>query len=152
MQKLTPFFWMHGQAEQACQFYTSLFDDASYTVEMPGPNGGAFIVSFTLQGQKYVFMNSTDVYTLSPAFSLQIDCDDQAEVDRIWEAMMDGGTPMACGWITDRFGLTWQVIPRQFFELLNSGTPAESMAVMTAMQTMIKFDVSGLQAAFDGAI
>lgn len=151
MQKLTPFLWMHGQAEDACKFYTSLFSDSSYDVSMRGPEGEAFIVNLTVQGQSLVFMNQADHFTLSPAFSIQIDCVDQAEVDRIWDAMLDGGTTMACGWITDKFGLTWQVIPRRFMELLNTGTPAQVGAVMGAMQEMIKLEIAPLEAAFESA-
>ena len=118
---------------------------------MPGPDGMPMIVTLTVHGQTVNFMNLPSDFTLTPAFSFQLDCEDQAEVDLVWEAMLDGGTTMACGWITDKFGVTWQIIPRRFMELLNIGTPAQVGAVLGAMQQMIKLEVGPLEAAFEEA-
>lgn len=151
MQKLTPFIWLNSGAVAACEFYCSIIAGASYEVAMPGPGDEPLLVTLTVQGQKINFMNYGTQFQLSPAFSFQLDCEDQAEVDKIWDAMLDGGMTMACGWITDRFGLTWQVIPRRFMELLSIGTPAQVGAVMGAMQDMVKLEVGPLEAAFEAA-
>ncbi|MEI7578117.1 MAG: VOC family protein [Armatimonadota bacterium] len=151
MQKLTPFIWLNGTAEEACKFYTSLLPGSNFVIAMPGLEGIPLMVTLIVQGQSINFMNYPTEFRLTPAFSFQLDCEDQAEVDRVWEAMLDGGTTMACGWITDRFGLTWQVIPRRFMELLSIGTPAQVEAVMGAMQQMIKLEVGPLEVAFEAA-
>ena len=151
MQKLTPFIWLNGTAEEACKFYTTLFPGSNFAIAMPGPEGVPLMVTLTVQGQSVNFMNYPTEFQLTPAFSFQLDCEDQAEVDRIWDAILDGGTTMACGWITDKFGLTWQVIPRRFMELLSIGTPAQVGAVMEAMQQMVKLEVGPLEAAFEAA-
>ncbi|MDH4387785.1 MAG: VOC family protein [Fimbriimonas sp.] len=151
MQKLTPFIWLQGTAEDACKFYTSLIEGSSYEIVMPGPEGAPLMLTLKVQALSINFLNLPSEFVLTPAFSFQLDCEDQDEVDRIWEAMRDGGTTMACGWITDKYGLTWQVIPRRFMELLTIGTPSQVGAVMEAMQQMIKLEVAPLEAAFEAA-
>lgn len=152
MQKITPFIWLNGTAQAACEFYSSLIEGASYMVAMPGEGDVPLMLTLTVQGHAINFMNYPTEFQLTPAFSFQLDCADQAEVDRIWDAMLEGGTTMACGWITDKFGLTWQIIPRRFMELLSIGTPAQVGAVMGALQEMIKLEVGPLEAAFEAAI
>jgi predicted 3-demethylubiquinone-9 3-methyltransferase (glyoxalase superfamily) len=151
MQKITPFLWFDGNAEQAAEFYASIFPGATYEVGMRNPDGSALVVSFKLHGLSFSGLNGGPNYKFSPATSFLIRCDGQAEVDHYWNNLVEGGKPMACGWLDDKFGVTWQIVPKQFFELLSSGTPAQSQAVMGAMMGMIKFDISEMQKAFDVA-
>jgi len=152
--KTSSFLWFHGNAEAAAEFYVSLLPNSEIThVERRHggeADGEAFIVSFTLCGNDYTAMNGGPRYTLNEAFSISIVCDGQPEVDRLWAALSEGGRTMACGWLQDRFGVTWQIVPRQFGELMKSGTPEQSGRVMQAMMNQVKFDVAALQAAFDG--
>ncbi|MEZ5968784.1 MAG: VOC family protein [Hyphomonas sp.] len=145
-----PFLWFEREAEEAARFYVSLLPDSQIT-EIETQDGKPFIVSFTLSGIPYTALNGGPHYVLTPAFSFAVTCDGQAEVDRLWSALTEGGQALQCGWLTDRFGVTWQIVPRQFFELRKAGTPAQTAAVMEAMMKMVKFDVAALEAAFEGA-
>jgi len=147
---VTPFLWFDSQAKEAADVYVSLLPDSEVT-DVEVINGHPFIVSFTLGGHPYRAMNAGPEYKLSPAFSIAVVCDGQAEVDRLWSALSDGGEELRCGWLTDRFGVSWQIVPRQYEALCQSGTPAQAQAVVDAMMKMVKFDVAALEAAFHAA-
>jgi predicted 3-demethylubiquinone-9 3-methyltransferase (glyoxalase superfamily) len=155
MQKVTPFLWFDGQAEQAAMFYVSLLPDSRIdrVVRSPadnpsGPAGMVLTVEFTLAGSKYVGLNGGPMYKFTEAVSFQISCDDQAEVDRLWSAITEnGGKPSRCGWINDRWGLSWQIIPKRLMQLLSDPNPARSRRAMEAMLTMSKIDIATLEHA-----
>ena len=151
MRKVTTFLWFDGQAEEAARFYVSLFKGAEIVGSMPGPGGKAMSATFRVDGQEFVCFNGGPHYKLNPAVSLFIDCADQAEVDELWEKFIaGGGTPSRCGWLTDRYGLSWQVIPKKLMEVLTSPERERAGRAMQAMLKMTKIDVAALQAAFDG--
>lgn len=156
MDRISTFLWFDGTAEQAAAFYTSLFPDSRIdtvtrtTIDYPGGAEGEVItVAFTLSGRSFIAMNGGPGHPFTDAISLSIDCADQAEVDRYWAALSDGGTPIQCGWIKDRFGLHWQVTPRILPRLLADPDRAKAKRVMVAMTQMVKLDVATLQAAAD---
>jgi predicted 3-demethylubiquinone-9 3-methyltransferase (glyoxalase superfamily) len=140
--------WFDHQAEEAATLYCSLFDDARITEVMRhqgDPKAGAFTVAFTLMGQNYWGLNGGPHYKLSPAASITVYVDTQTEVDRLWSALLEnGGVESQCGWLTDRFGLSWQIIPRALIRLLKADT---SGGVMQAMMGMVKLDIAALEAA-----
>lgn len=143
--------WFNDQAEDAARLYCSLFD-ASEITEIHYRNGdpasGVFTVAFTLMGQRYWGLNGGPRYALSPAFSISVNVDTQAEVDRLWSALLaDGGNESRCGWLVDRFGLSWQIIPRALPRLMQAD---KSGRVMQAMMSMVKPDIAGLEAAAKG--
>lgn len=161
MSSITPFLWFDHQAEEAARFYVSLFPHAQIThiqkydaerEEVSGKKAGTvMLVAFTLDNQPFVALNGGPVYELSPATSFVIDCKDQADVDHYWDAFADGGSPQQCGWITDRFGVTWQVVPRLLMQLMSSPDPIKSKRVTEAMLKMTKIDTAALQKAYDEA-
>lgn len=154
-EKITPCLWFDGNAEEAVRLYTSVFPSSSIEQVMRSPTdypggkaGGVLLVTFKLAGQSYLALNGGRHDTFNDAISLSVDCADQAEVDRYWEALTaDGGRPVACGWLKDRFGLSWQIVPRRLPELLSSSDPAIAKRVMAAMMEMVKIDVAALEAA-----
>lgn len=148
-QKITPFLWFDTQAEEAARFYVSLFPDSSIISVTPGPTGAPLLVTFRLAGVQYFALNGGPHYRLTEAFSLSIDCCSQAEVDEFWEKLSAGGSHLSCGWLKDRFGLTWQVVPTVLPELLGDPDRAKAARVMNAMMTMTKLDIAALQAAGD---
>lgn len=157
MDKISTFLWFDGDAEAAAAFYTGLFPDSAITqitrspMAYPGGAEGAVLtVAFTLSGRSFHAMNGGPGAAFTDAVSLSIDCADQAEVDHYWEALSAGGTPVACGWIKDRFGLPWQVTPRRLPELLADPDRARAKRVMEAMVTMVKIDLAALEAAARG--
>lgn len=156
MQKITPFLWFNDNAEEAVNFYTSIFPDAKVTSlsrcgeEGPGPAGSVLVASFELQGQEFLALNGGPVYTFNPSVSFQIHCETQEEVDHYWNRLLEGGEEVQCGWLTDKFGLSWQVTPTILGELLGDPDPAKSGRVMVAMMKMVKLDIAELQAAYDG--
>ena len=143
--------WFNDSAEQAATLYCGLFPDAKITNvfrQGSAPDAPAFMVEFSLMGQSYAAMNGGPHYTLTPAASIMAHVDTQAEVDRLWEALVaDGGTESRCGWLTDRYGLSWQIIPRALPRLLQSDKTGK---VMQAMMGMVKIDVAALEAAAKG--
>ena len=153
MSKVSPCLWFDGVAEAAANFYVSLLPGSRIDqvfrspVETPsGPAGGVLVVEFTLAGQGFMALNGGRHFTLSPAVSFKIDCDDQAEVDRLWDALCaDGGQPGQCGWLIDRFGVSWQIIPKALMELLSDADRAPR--VMAALMAMGKLDIATLKAA-----
>ncbi len=157
MPKITPFLWFDSQAEEAAQFYVSLFPNsritkvARYPEGAPMPAGSVMTVEFELDGGSFTALNAGPHFKFNEAVSFVIDCRDQAEVDRYWNALTaDGGEPSQCGWLKDRFGLSWQVTPRQLIELSTSDDPAQNARVMAAMMTMSKIDVAAIEAAARG--
>jgi predicted 3-demethylubiquinone-9 3-methyltransferase (glyoxalase superfamily) len=156
MDKISPCLWFDGQAEEAAKFYTSLFPnsridsiDRSPADTPSGPEGTILTVTFTLAGRTYVALNGGPEFKFNEAISLQIECEDQAEVDRYWSALIaDGGEPSVCGWLKDRFGLSWQVTPRQLLEMTTSLDREAAKRAMEAMLKMTKIDIATLEEAY----
>lgn len=154
-QKIAPCLWFEGTAEEAARFYTSVFPDSSVdrvqlaSTDTPGnKEGDVLLVLFTLAGCRFQALNGPPHDTFNDAVSLSVDCADQTEVDRYWAALIaDGGKPVACGWLKDKYGLSWQIIPRRLPELLADPDPAKAKRVMEAMMKMVKIDVAALEAA-----
>lgn len=147
--------WFDHDAIDAARLYTSLFDDSRIDRVIEAPEGipdaepgSAFFVDLTLMGQQYTFLNGGPQFPFDSQVSLYVLCDGQDDVDRYWDALLaDGGAPVQCGWLTDRFGLSWQIIPRQLEDLMSSGDPAVARRVTAAMLQMVKIDVAGLERA-----
>lgn len=157
MQKIVPCLWFNGDAEEAAQFYVSLLPDSSIdrVLKSPadtpsGPAGKVLTVEFTLAGTKYMGLNGGPQYPFTEAVSFQIYCDDQAEVDRLWTAIADGGSEVACGWIKDRWGLSWQIFPTRLIELLNDPDSERARRAQEAMMQMVKIDISEIERAANG--
>ncbi|MFF3457926.1 VOC family protein [Streptomyces sp. NPDC002730] len=154
MQKITTFLWFDNQAEEAAQHYTSIFDDSRVTDVQrygeagPGEPGTAMIVNFELAGQKFIALNGGPQFTFNEAISLYVDCASQEEVDALWAKLSAGGEEGPCGWLKDKFGLSWQIIPKALTELLSDPDPVKSQQVMKAMLGMKKIDVQGLKDAY----
>ncbi|MFD0532192.1 VOC family protein [Kitasatospora arboriphila] len=153
-QKITTFLWFDHQAEEAAQFYTSLFPDSRivgvqrYGEAGPGAAGSVMTVSFELAGQRYLALNGGPIFPFTEAISLQVNCDDQAEVDRLWDALTAGGGQESdCGWLKDRYGLSWQITPLRLTELLADPDPDRSQRAMRAMLQMQKIDIQALEDA-----
>jgi predicted 3-demethylubiquinone-9 3-methyltransferase (glyoxalase superfamily) len=148
---VTPCLWFDGQAEEAAELYTSLVPDsrivhvARYGEAGPGAPGSTMLVTFELGGRRFTALNGGPEYTFTPAISLEIECADQAEVDRYWSRLTDGGEESQCGWLTDRFGVSWQIVPLRLKELLSDEAVAQQ--VIRAMLTMKKLDIAALEAA-----
>ena len=153
MSKVTPFLMFNDQLESAIAFYTATFPDSSVTnVARTGADGPITSAEFVVGGQSFMGYNGGPYFSFSQGFSLFVDCEDQEEVDEYWSKLVDAGaTPSQCGWITDPFGVTWQIVPRRFMELINDRNPEKVQAVMDAMMTMVKLDVAELQRAYDQA-
>ena len=153
MQKISPFLWFDTQAEEASNFYVSLFDDAEitdvsrYPEGSPGPAGEVMTVSFTLAGQEFTALNGGPQFTFSEAISFVVHCKDQDEVDRQWAQLTEGGAPGQCGWLTDRFGLSWQIVPDRLNELLADPDPGRAQRAMQAMLQMEKIEIKALEDA-----
>lgn len=151
MKKVTTFLWFKDQAEDAATFYASVFKGAEVVDRMPGPGGKAMSATVRVDGQDFICFNGGPHYTLSPAVSLFISCEDQAEVDRYWDKLLSGGGQESqCGWLTDRYGLSWQVIPKQLGQMLGAPDREKAGRAMQAMFQMKKIDVAVMQKAFDG--
>jgi predicted 3-demethylubiquinone-9 3-methyltransferase (glyoxalase superfamily) len=158
MPKITPNLWFDGNAEEAASFYVSLLPDSRvdnvYRAPADNPStpaGAALIVDFTVAGQHFTGINGGPQFPFTEAVSFLIECDGQAEVDRLWDALLaNGGSPGQCGWLKDRFGLSWQVIPRQMGEMMGSSDRDASRRAMEAMLQMSKIDLAELRRAFAG--
>jgi predicted 3-demethylubiquinone-9 3-methyltransferase (glyoxalase superfamily) len=150
MTKVTPFLMFNDQLDAAIQFYTTTFPDSEIrNVARTGTDGPISSAEFVVGGQRFMGYNGGAHFAFSEGFSLYVDCEDQAEVDRYWDALIQAGaTPTACGWITDPFGLSWQIVPRRFMELIGDSDPRKVQAVMDAMMTMVKLDVAALERAY----
>lgn len=157
MQKITPCLWFDGQAEEAANFYISLLPNSRIErivrspAETPsGPAGMVLLVEFSLAGSRYIGINGGPMFPFTEAVSFQIACQDQAEVDRLWSALTAGGSEGQCGWLKDRWGLSWQVTPSRLPELLYDSDPARARRAMEAMLKMRKLDIAELERAADG--
>lgn len=156
MSKITPFLWFDTQAEEAMNFYLSIFKDSKaghitrYGAAGPGPEGSVMSVTFQLDGQEFFALNGGPHYRFSPAISFFVNCETQEEVDHYWDKLSEGGQLFQCGWLTDRFGVTWQIVPSVLGALLNDPDPAKSQRVMRAMLQMVKLDIQGLLDAARG--
>ncbi|MEV6971048.1 VOC family protein [Hamadaea sp. NPDC051192] len=156
-QKITPMLWFDNEAEQAAEFYVGLFPDARilevtrYGDGMPKPAGTAMVVDFEIAGQRYQALNGGPDFKFTEAVSFVVDCADQKEVDYYWDAMTaDGGEESQCGWLKDKFGVSWQIIPTQLSSLMGGPDPAAAQRATQAMFGMRKLDVQALQDAYDG--
>lgn len=153
MGKVTPFLMFNDQLEAAIEFYTTTFPDSEVRhIARTGEDGPVSAAEFVVGGQRFMGYNGGSYFSFSEGVSFYVDCADQAEVDEYWEKFLKAGaTPMQCGWIKDPFGLTWQIVPRRFNELIRDGNPRKVKAVMDAMLTMVKLDVAELERAYNEA-
>ena len=155
-QRITPFLWFDNQAEEAMNFYVSIFPNSKtglvtrYGETGPGAKGSVMTASFTLDGQEFVALNGGPQFPFTEAVSFVVNCDSQEEIDYYWEKLSAGGQEVQCGWLKDKFGLCWQIVPTEFFELVSKGTPEQSDRVMTAMMQMVKMDLAKLKQAYAG--
>ena len=153
MQKITPCLWFDTQGEEAATFYTSIFPNskivevARYGAAGPGPEGSAMTVSFELDGQTFTALNGGPQFTFNEAISFQVSCSDQKEVDAFWGALGDGGEEGPCGWLKDKYGVSWQIVPTALPELLADPDPERARRVMEAMFTMKKIEIDALERA-----
>lgn len=152
MQKITPFLWFDNKAEEAMNFYVSVFKNSKAgKVQRAGPDGPVFSVTFNLDGQEFYAMNAGPMFKFNEAVSFFVDCKDQDEVDYYWNKLTaDGGEESRCGWLKDKFGLSWQIIPTILGELLGDKDPARSGRAMQTMMQMVKIDIQALKDAADG--
>jgi len=152
----TTCLWFDNQGEEAAQYYTSIFKNSPidgvhrYTEAGPGPAGAVMTVNFELNGQRFVALNGGPQYSFTPAISLVVECADQAELDYYWERLGDGGHEVACGWLQDKYGLSWQVVPTAFLEMMKDPDPQKVARVTAAMLSMKKLDIAALQRAYAG--
>jgi predicted 3-demethylubiquinone-9 3-methyltransferase (glyoxalase superfamily) len=151
MQKITPFLWFDGKAEEAATFYVSIFKKSKIQNIRPGPQGSVMAVEFQLEGQDFIALNGGPMFTFSPAISFFVDCKTQKEVDELWDKLSAGGEKQPCGWLKDKYGVSWQIIPSVLGEMLSDPDPAVSQSVMKAMMQMKKIDIEGLKRAKQAA-
>jgi predicted 3-demethylubiquinone-9 3-methyltransferase (glyoxalase superfamily) len=157
MQKITPFLWFDGKAEDTMNFYVSVFKNSKvvrvsrYGDGGPGPKGTVMSATFELDGQQFYALNGGPQFTFTPAISLFVNCETQQEVDELWEKLSEGGKKERCGWLKDKYGLSWQIIPSALGKLLGDKDHAKANRVMMAMLQMDKIDIQRLQQAYDQA-
>jgi predicted 3-demethylubiquinone-9 3-methyltransferase (glyoxalase superfamily) len=156
MQKITPFLWFDNRAEEAARFYTSIFKN-SWVIETmrcgeagPGPAGSVMSVTFVLDSQPFIALNGGPHFTFNEAISLFVSCEDQRELDELWEKLSEDGEKRQCGWLKDKFGISWQIVPAVLGEMLHDSNPARSGRVMRALLQMAKLDLVDLQQAYNG--
>ncbi len=155
MQKITPFLWFDGEAEEAMNFYVSVFKNSKvvrvsrYGAAGPGPKGTVMSATFQLDGQDFFALNGGPQFTFSPAISFFVNCETQQEVDELWEKLSEGGEKSKCGWLKDKYGLSWQIIPSVLGRLLQDKDVEKANRVMKAMLQMDKIDIKRLQQAYD---
>ncbi|HJX01119.1 MAG TPA: VOC family protein [Terriglobales bacterium] len=155
MQKITPFLWFDNNAEEAINFYVSIFKNSKllsmnrYGEAGPGPKGTVMSATFQLEGQQFMALNGGPHFSFSPAISLFVNCETQQEVDELWEKLSAGGKKERCGWLKDKYGLSWQIIPSALGKMLNDPDPEKSKRVMKAMLQMDKIDIRGLKQAYE---
>jgi predicted 3-demethylubiquinone-9 3-methyltransferase (glyoxalase superfamily) len=157
MSKISPCLWFDGEAEEAAKFYVSLLPDSRIDkvqknpVDSPaGKAGSVLVVEFTLAGQRFMALNGGTRFEYTHAISFKIDCADQAEVDRLWDALSEGGKVEQCGWLKDRYGVSWQIVPPALVQYLGGPDPAGARRAMQAMLGMVKLDIAGLKRAYEG--
>jgi len=157
MQQISTCLWFDGQAEQAANFYMSIFKDSKVLGTMyhgdagPGPKGSVLAVTFQINGYEIIALNGGPHYKPTPAISLFVKCKTQEEVDYFWDKLLEGGSPMQCGWLTDKFGVAWQIVPNGLLDLLQDKDAAKAKRAMEAMMKMVKLDIAALKRAYDGA-
>lgn len=152
IQKITPFLWYSNEAEEAAAFYTAIFPDSRINrVTAVTSAGSTKVVEFDLFGQPFIAMSAGGTDPFNHSISLMINCDDQAELDRYWNALLEGGgSTEACGWLKDRFGISWQIVPNDLIAMIADADPVKAKRVAEAMMSMVKFDVAALKAAYSG--
>ena len=156
MQKITPFLWFDGRAEQAADFYLSVFADAKiisvsrYGEAGPGPKDTVMTISFDLEGQRFVALNGGPQFAFTPAISFVVNCATQDEVDTFWEKLSDGGEELQCGWVKDKFGVSWQIVPEALMRHMSDPDAEKTGRVMRAMLGMKKLDIAALDRAYAG--
>jgi predicted 3-demethylubiquinone-9 3-methyltransferase (glyoxalase superfamily) len=156
MQKIRPFLWFDQEAEEAANLYVSIFrnsrvtDVARYGAAGPGPAGSVMTVAFVLDGQEFIALNGGPHFRFTEAISMFVTCESQAEIEYFWDRLTEGGEPSRCGWLKDRFGLSWQIVPSVLHTLLQDDDPERSARVMQAMLRMSKLDIAALQRAHEG--
>lgn len=158
MQKITPFLWYSKEAEEAAKFYTSIFPDSRVigVTALPsdspsGPPGSVTVVDFVLFGQSFIAMSAGPLDPFNHAVSFVVSCDDQVELDRYWNALLEGGAPEQCGWLRDRFGVSWQIVPTVLAGMIADPDRAKAKRASDAMMKMVKIDIAALQTAYLGA-
>lgn len=155
MQKITPFLWFDNQAEEAVNFYLSIFKNSKilsmtrYSEAGPGPQGSVMTIKFQLDGQEFVALNGGPVFKFTEAISFVVNCEMQEEVDEYWEKLADEGEEVQCGWLKDKYGMSWQIIPTTLVQLLSDPDSAKAQSVMQAMLQMKKIDIAGLKNAYE---
>jgi len=155
MPKITPFLWFDGQAEEAMNFYIAVFRNSKivsktrYGEEGPGPKGTVMAGTFELEGQQFIALNGGPQFTFSPAISFFVNCETQEEIDELWEKLSKGGEKQRCGWLKDKYGVSWQVVPAALGKMLNDADTVKSQRVMKAMLQMDKLDIEGLKQAYE---
>lgn len=155
MQKITPFLWFDNQAEEAVNFYTSIFKDSKigkvtrYGEAGPAPKGTVMTVTFQLYGQEFIALNGGPHFTFSPAISFVVNCETQQEINELWEKLSEGGKKEQCGWLKDKYGLSWQIVPSVLGELFSDKDPKKSNRVMEALLKMQKLDIKTLKQAYE---
>jgi len=155
MQKITPFLWFDNQAEEAANFYVSIFKNSKigtvsrYGDAGPGPKGTVMLVTFQLEGEEFIALNGGPLFKFTEAISLSVNCQSQEEVDELWEKLSEGGEKGSCGWLKDKYGLSWQINPTVLGEMLNDKDPEKSTRVMRAMLQMDKIDIGKLKEAYE---
>jgi predicted 3-demethylubiquinone-9 3-methyltransferase (glyoxalase superfamily) len=151
MQTITPFLWFDNNLEEAMAFYTGIFKDSEIlNVNRSGPDGPVFTATFRLNGQTLMGLNGGPMFKFTEAISMFVSVETQAEVDYLWDALLAGGEPSQCGWLKDKFGLSWQIVPTALGELMGDPDPVKSQRVMQAMLKMVKLDIQGLRDAHAG--
>jgi len=155
MARITPMLWFDHQAEEAARFYTSIFRNSKigavsrYGDSGPGPKGSVMVVAFELDGQPFTALNGGPMFKFTEAISLVVNCADQKEVDHYWDRLTEGGAPVQCGWLKDKYGLSWQIVPSVLSELMSGPDSARSQRVMAALMLMVKLDIGQLQQAYE---
>jgi predicted 3-demethylubiquinone-9 3-methyltransferase (glyoxalase superfamily) len=150
MQKITTFLTFDDKAEEAVRFYTSIFDGSKIVSTMAGPNGSFVSLTFELAGQTFIALNGGPSFTFSQGISLFVSCETQAEIDTYWGKLTEGGKEVQCGWLTDRYGVSWQIVPRVLGDVLGGKDRDKAGRAMQAMMQMKKLDIAALQRAYDG--
>jgi predicted 3-demethylubiquinone-9 3-methyltransferase (glyoxalase superfamily) len=155
MQKITPFLWFDSQAEEAANFYVSIFKNSTiksvsrYGEGSPGPKGSVMSVTFQLEGQDFMALNGGPLFSFTPAVSFFVNCETQQELDELWAKLTAGGEEVRCGWLKDKFGLSWQIIPTALGQMLQDPNPEKSKRVMQALMQMNKLDIATLKRAYE---
>jgi predicted 3-demethylubiquinone-9 3-methyltransferase (glyoxalase superfamily) len=156
MQKITPFLWFNNEAEEAAKFYVAIFKNSKiistsyYGDNMPLPKGTVLVVDFELNGQRFNALNGGPIFTFTPAISFMVSCENQSEIDDLWNKLSADPTSEQCGWLKDKYGVSWQIVPRMMDSLMNDPDKTKVSRMVATMMTMKKLDIEKLQKAFDG--